>query len=204
MMVDLGASHSVLLELDSVNKIQLPEKYLSSSLGRGLGGELSGYVGRINSLTIGKFSFRNLIASFTGNYRSQKDVNENDRNGTIGGEILGRFNVIFDYFNRKLYLRKNINYRRSFEFDMSGIEVIAQNYFPVIFEITDVRINSPAELAGILPGDIITRINGKNPEELTLEQVHEILCSGGNRKIRLDIIRNGNIIKTKFRLKKLI
>ena len=30
-----------------------------------------------------------------------------DRNGSLGGDILKRFNLFFDYANKKLYLKKN-------------------------------------------------------------------------------------------------
>ncbi|WP_435523706.1 PDZ domain-containing protein [Chryseobacterium indoltheticum] len=45
-----------------------------------------------------------------------------DRKGSVGGEIMRRFTVAFDYPNGKLYLRKNKNYDDSFHFNMSGLD----------------------------------------------------------------------------------
>ncbi|MEG0762174.1 MAG: peptide-binding protein, partial [Chryseobacterium sp.] len=45
-----------------------------------------------------------------------------ERKGSLGGEILRRFTVVFDYPNQKLYLKKNGNYNDSFNFNMSGLD----------------------------------------------------------------------------------
>jgi C-terminal processing protease CtpA/Prc len=45
-----------------------------------------------------------------------------NRRGSIGGEIMRRFTVVFDYPNQKLYLRKNKSYDDPFHFNMSGLD----------------------------------------------------------------------------------
>jgi len=48
---------------------------------------------------------------------------DRDRVGSVGGEILKRFAVIFDYQNGKIFLRKGNAYDQPFNYNMSGLEV---------------------------------------------------------------------------------
>ena len=44
-----------------------------------------------------------------------------DRSGSLGGDILKRFNLFFDYGNKKLYLKKNGHFKDPFTYNNSGI-----------------------------------------------------------------------------------
>jgi S1-C subfamily serine protease len=44
--------------------------------------------------------------------------------GSVGGEILRRFSVIFDFANESLYLKKNRTYFAPFVYNKSGIEIM--------------------------------------------------------------------------------
>ena len=44
-----------------------------------------------------------------------------ERNGSIGGEVLKRFNWVLDYPRRKIYFKKNSNYKKPFWFRTSGM-----------------------------------------------------------------------------------
>jgi S1-C subfamily serine protease len=46
-----------------------------------------------------------------------------DRMGSVGGEIMKRFNVVFDYHQQQLYLKKNSNYSQAFGYNRSGVDV---------------------------------------------------------------------------------
>src|SRR5689334_6937531 len=50
LLVDSGASHGLMLEPFSDSRIVPPNDYVSSSIGRGLGGDIIGKVGRVKSL----------------------------------------------------------------------------------------------------------------------------------------------------------
>ena len=121
-----------------------------------------------------------------------------NRMGSVGGGILKRFSVVFDYKNEKLYLKKNSDFSESFTYNKSGIEVqhhglqwvqetvkletvpisggitfdpngekVTDNFkykfnLKPIYEISNVRRKSPAELCGLKVGDVILSIN-KSP-----------------------------------------
>ena len=105
-LIDTGASHSLLLEADSSNSIRIPEKTLPTIVGWGLSGPIDGEMGRIKLFSLGKFTFKNTLVSYGSPMQpSVKAVS--DRLGSIGGELLSRFTLIFDYQSEKLYLKKN-------------------------------------------------------------------------------------------------
>jgi regulator of sigma E protease len=51
---------------------------------------------------------------------------------------------------------------------------------------------SPAEQAGILPGDFISSVNGI--EIFNFAQLQDIISESENRQIKLDVIRNGGVL----------
>jgi membrane-associated protease RseP (regulator of RpoE activity) len=46
-----------------------------------------------------------------------------NRAGSVGGDILKRFSVVFDYKNEKLYMKKNSRFGEAFTYNKSGIEI---------------------------------------------------------------------------------
>lgn len=203
-LLDTGASFDFLLDINSSSKIDFPPQALRGDLGRGLGGLLDGLVGRIDSLKFDPFSFQGVITF----YQSDSvfsELNElSNRNGIIGDGILKRFTAIFDYKNEKLYLRKGRDYSSPFRFNMSGILLEDGENETTSFKIIEVLPNTPAEKAGLLAEDRIIKANGTRGQYLTRVYIKNLLKSKENKKIRLVVLRNGEKIKVKFRLKELI
>jgi len=50
LLVDTGANHGLLLNKETSDQIILPELFIETELGQSLGGELYGFVGRVNDL----------------------------------------------------------------------------------------------------------------------------------------------------------
>jgi hypothetical protein len=203
-MVDTGASHALLVNENSMANINVPERNLKTDIGRGLGGPISGEIAYIEKVKIGKFSFRDLIASFPDPESYPDTIGLVYRNGTIGGELLSRFTVIFDYFNQKLYLRKNSRYKKPFGYNMSGLTVIAEGEKLKKFQITDVRKDSPAYEAGLKEDDYIEFVNGIPIEKIGLNDLYKLFNFGQGKKINLVITRNGETQRVKFRLRDLL
>ncbi len=200
LMVDTGASHAVLFELDS-NKNSMPTKNVETTLGRGLGGEIRGHLARIDRLSLEDFDFDGVIASYPDqeHYLDSLVIN---RDGTLGGEVLNRFRVVFNYSENKMYLKKNNEFKEEFEFNMSGLEVNAFGDDLETFKIINVRKNSSGEQAGLKVGDIITRLNGIPAENLKLNIIQAYFTSKPNRK--MTIKRDEKKIDVKFRLERII
>ena len=203
-MIDTGASHSLLLDASSHHSIEIPEKRIRCNLGRGLGGDIDGFIGRIENISFSKFSFDEVISSFPDTLRLGKIVKETGRQGTLGAGILRRFTVVIDYYDNKLYLKKNKDYKQSFEFNMSGIELVATGRELDVFVINDIRKDSPADAVGLKVGDTIKVVNGAHASSMDLNEINSIFREKEGKKIRLKVIRNEATLKKQFRLERVI
>jgi S1-C subfamily serine protease len=202
LLVDSGASHGLMLETSSDGRIKVPELTVSSLLGRGLGGEIFGKVGRVKSVKIANNTLQSVVANFPdpNSYIDSLKTGNVFRNGAIGGEILSRFTVIFNFPKEKIFVKKNSSFKNEFYYNLSGITVKAKGSALNIFEVTEVRDKSASQMGGILPGDQILSVNGISSKNLDLNSVNGFFNSKPGRKIKLEISRNGEKLKKEFQL----
>ena len=104
LYIDLASSDALELLVKENMKFNLPHSLEDAYLGTGLSGDIHGQTGRIASLKLGSFRLENVKASFApAEIRSKQD----NADGIIGNNSLRRFNVIFDYKGKRLYLKPN-------------------------------------------------------------------------------------------------
>jgi hypothetical protein len=203
LLVDSGASHGLIIEPDSSQNLFTPQNNIKSVIGRGLGGVITGKIARIQSLKLDGFEIEKAIANFP-DENSYMDTLKTSRtvlrNGTIGGEILSRFSVIFSFPQEKIYLKKNPAFRKKFYYNLSGLTLKAKGARLRKFEITDVRENSAAAKAGFQVGDDVITINGMPAADLDLNMVNGLFNLKPGVRVTVEIERNGEIMKKKFRL----
>ncbi|MBT1685215.1 aspartyl protease family protein [Dawidia soli] len=202
LLMDSGASHGLLLDPMTDKRIQPPSHVISSVIGRGLGGEIIGKVGRIRSIEIGSYKLLNAIANFPdpNSYTDTLKTGNIFRNGAVGGEIMSRFSIIFNFPKEEIYLRKNASFKKGFHYNLSGLILKARGSQLNVFEISEVRKESAADKAGLLPGDVIVSINGVMTQYLSLNHVNGFFNSKPRRKIRLEINRRGERMRKDFTL----
>ncbi|WP_462254111.1 aspartyl protease family protein [Ekhidna sp.] len=204
IMVDTGASHAALIDYNHLTGISLPEKTIETRLGRGIAGDIPGYLGRIDQVTINDFDFSEMLVSapFEGAYN--KVIKRGARIGTFGGELLNRFNVTFDYQKSKVYLVQGQRYNDAFEYDMSGMSLntVGSNLDTLV--VVDVQKDGPAYRADIREGDVIYMINGRTLKYNSLSDMYELLQRRDGKKIKIKLYRDGEKKKIEFQLKKII
>ena len=201
LLIDTGASHALVLDQKSNNRIVLPSKHIRASLGRGLAGEINGYLGRISSLDFGGTQIPDVIASFPERVNFEED-GFYARNGSIGGELLKKFTIIFDYLHSKMYLKSNGSFKYPFEYNMSGLEIIAEGEKLNRFVISKIRNNSAAYLAGFESGDILVSLNNVLSKDLDLTKIYTHLNIREGEKISITVFRNGKYITGTFSLQR--
>jgi len=184
LLIDLGAGHPLSLE----NVDSLPQKSITANLGVGLNGLIDGHLARVNSMAIGKYSIKNIIASFPADDPSFKT--SIPRDGSVGMGVLKRFDIIFDYQNNAMYLKPNAAFKETFEHDMSGLSYHAggKKFDRLIIEKVDV--GSAAYEMGIQEDDEILSINFKPVNKMSLQQVDDLLKSKDGRTVLLEIHRD--------------
>jgi hypothetical protein len=204
LVVDTGGSHGLWLDSHTNEAIRVPERNVSTLLGTGLNGSIFGKIGRINEFKIGSYKLENVIASYPDSISISYAIGVDNRQGSLGAEILRRFNIIFDYPAGKITLRPNNNFKQAFYYNPSGIEV--SNPLPglPLFVITDVRAGSNAQKAGIQLEDELISIQGNAVSKMTLNDISLILQGKPGRNIKLIVKRQGQRIPIEFRLEEVI
>jgi hypothetical protein len=203
MLIDTGASHALLLDKEKEG-IFLPNKFIHTIVGRGIGGDIHGFLGRVDCFSIGKFKFQNPISSFPVDGAYGNAILRGSRNGTIGGEILTRFNLVFDYNKGVLYVKKNAGYKRSFEHDMSGMNLIVIGQSNNQMQVDHLKFGSPAELSGLKRGDVVTEVNGYNMYNSNFNHIISLLRAKDGKKINVKVERNDEPMKFSFKLERVI
>jgi hypothetical protein len=201
--IDTGGSHALILNTPFV-KTQKVLESISKTIAApaaGVGGETSVRLGRVQNLQLGRFALEEPVTTFA---QSPKGALANpDLTGNIGGGILRRFKVIFDYRNHRMILEPNDRLREPFESDMSGMVLTAEGVKLDAFTIFYITENSPAPEAGLRVGDVITAIDDKPSSALALDDVRELFKQNG-REYLLSIKRGEQASQVKIKLRRLI
>lgn len=228
LLIDTGSTDALWLFKDESKFKNLPSKYFTDFIGESLTGSLHGDKSRIEYFSFGGHNFRNPIVSFIDEEISHRARRIAGRNGTIGGGVLKRFTLWFDYQNQYVLLKKNSNYSNEFYYNMSGLEVnydgsvvvleVRQNsgngnssngsnvvlsYQYVLkptYKIVNVRKGSPGGLSGLKKGDVLLEINGISVQEKTYGDIVEDFYTKKNKKVRLLIRRKNKEMHFEFTL----
>ncbi len=202
LLVDTGASDALWLSANSDKRIKIPDNNIETFLGKGLSGDLFGNKGRVDGIWVGPLVLSQPIVSFPNSELIDKLMSTNNRNGTLGAEILRRFTVTFDYKNKRLTLHPTSKIKEDFNYNMSGMDLVNPVPGLSVYKVDNIRLNSPAYFAGIKVNDQILSVNSSHHTNITMNDINLLLQSKENKKIRIKLLRDGEEIKTSFLLKK--
>jgi hypothetical protein len=119
LLIDIGNSDAFWVFQNS--RIKVPKKNFEDYLGKGFSGDIEGRRARVSSFSIGDFTFKHPIIAFPDSSSIRNVRMVPDRIGSVGGEILKRFTLVFDYADKKIYLKKNKEFSHPFTYNKSGI-----------------------------------------------------------------------------------
>ena len=204
LLIDTGASLSLLLYTNTDLNIELPPRVIRTNIGMGLGGFIQGALGRIEQIDFEPFQLNGVVTNFQELDANLDSLRLVKRHGILGNHILSRFIIYIDYIKGTMYLKANRNLKTKFAYDRSGINVSASGVELNVFTVFNVISDSPAAEAGIQTGDQIRRINGWPATFSSLGDVNRKLRARKGKKIKLIVDRNGEILKVEFRLRDLI
>jgi hypothetical protein len=124
LLIDTGGSDALwLFEEDSLGMKPLNNRYFDDFLGKGLSGSVYGKRSKVKSFSLKSFSLKNVNVAFPDSTSISYARKHEERNGSISGELLKRFNIIMDYRNARVTLKKNKNFKSPFHYNKSGITV---------------------------------------------------------------------------------
>jgi membrane-associated protease RseP (regulator of RpoE activity) len=204
-IVDMGAGRfTIILNtplVESRHLLAVAQKTIEELGAKGVGGNVKLLVGRWPQLQLGRFTFANPVIYLAQDRKGAFASTE--FSGVIGGELLSRFKVIFDYAHKRLYLEPNSRLADVFEYDMSGIRMEAEGEDLKTFRVKRVAENSPAFEAGVRQGDVILAVDGKPASELSLSQINQMFKQEGKEYV-LEIISGEKTKQIRFNLRRLI
>jgi len=156
--IDTGARNAITANAPFTQKHGLVAKYkpaFETVTGWGVGGPVKAWPVRFHEVTLGPAKLRDVAGDlYTGTQGAHADP---DSDANLGGGILHRFVVTFDYANRTMYLEPIAGLPESEPYDRVGMFV---KRAAGSFEVLAVTAKSPAERAGVKVGDRIVAIGG--------------------------------------------
>lgn len=125
LLIDSGGGDALWLFENQEKNIRIPSNYFNDYLGKGLTGNIYGKRSRIKELILGKMTIENPTVAYPDSSSVVNALTDENRNGTLGAEILRRFKVIYDYPNQKITFKKTKSYFKDpFIYNKSGIELV--------------------------------------------------------------------------------
>lgn len=203
LLLDTGAALTALFHHNTDTLLRASGNVVKGSLGKGLGGDIEGFSGRIHKLKLGSLYFNNLICSFQDLDSILIKPEKVNRNGLIGNLLLERFDVLIDFAAQKLFLKPKKDYNKAFDFDKSGMTIFAFGEALNKYYIKYISDNSPASEADIRPGDIIQKIGIFSYKWYSLRQMNRVFSGRNGKKVKLKIKRGNEIIKKEIILRDL-
>jgi hypothetical protein len=122
LLIDLGNSDPIWLFPKLIKDFVYNRPNIDDFLGRGFNGDIYGKRSRIHNFYLGDFKFEKPLTAMPDEYSIQHVNLVENRKGSVGGDIMRRFTVAFDYARGKIYLKKNRNFDDPFHFNMSGLD----------------------------------------------------------------------------------
>lgn len=122
LLIDTGNSSAIWLFPEHPKVDTIPNKRFNDFLGLGFSGPVNGIRARIHNLKISNHTFKFPVTAFPDHASLANVKMATNRAGSIGGDILRRFHIIFDYPEKTIYLKPNSRAKDPFEYNKSGIQ----------------------------------------------------------------------------------
>jgi Aspartyl protease/PDZ domain len=167
------------------------EHTITATTGIGIGGPTVEVLGRADVVEIGSFALTDVLVASS--QATAGTLADRGFGGIIGSELLRRFTATFDYGREELRLAPGAAFRESFDFDLSGLFLVADDGV----RVHSVVEHSPAARAGIRKGDRILTSG-------SLEQLRLALRRRVGDEHALTVDREGQRFEARFELERLI
>lgn len=201
MLIDTGAELNAWFQTITGDSVHIPQKWIHGTIGEGMNGLITGKYGHIPQICFGDLCLKSPIVSFPDSSTIKAIIATSRRDGTIGSQMLSRFNFFLDYNRKKFYFKPNGNFRNRFLYNIAGIEIIQITPYLTLSEVMDVWSGSPAELAGVQKGDHIIEVNGNKAFDMTVSEIRKIFYTPSKTPLKLTLMRGNNEIKVDIDMK---
>jgi hypothetical protein len=165
--------------------------------GFGLGGPALGKLGRVQEVGIDDLKLTNLVADYS--TQTAGALTAPFIAANIGGNLLRRFAVTFDYANGTMTLVPNAAFGEADAYERSGLFLIRRGATIVV---ADARPGTPAADAGVVKGDAIASVNGTPVSAMPLYAIRDLFAQAPGTVVTLGISsQDGTQRSVKFALR---
>jgi hypothetical protein len=181
--------------------VEQSPKTLATMTGFGISGASWGIIGRVQAIELGSIRLEDPVVDFS---TDTAGVLSSDQfAGILGADILRRFHVVFDYQGQRMILEKNADFGTPFEFDMSGLRLVAEGKALDVFKVFHVADKTPVQAAGLQAGDEIRTIDGRKASTFNWETLRAYFQRPG-QTVKLEVMRDGKPIVVTLTLERLV
>ena len=186
--LDTGNRGGLVLLVPFVEANGLHERYAASApttIGWGIGGRAEGRLARGGRLVLGDVVVEAPVLRLpadNGGALAMRHVA-----GNIGGEILRRFVVTFDYARRVVHLEADAAAAQPFDVDRSGLWLNRHARGAVVGAV---MAGGPADEAGLRIDDVLTSIGGEAVGAVGLDELRRRLAEWpAGRRVVMEVLR---------------
>jgi len=111
--------------------------------------------------------------------------------------------MTFDYSRKVIHLEPNSFFNEAFVYDASGLRLRAASPSFSPPTVAGVREASPAQAAGIVRGDVILKLNGRDTAYLSLETIREMIGAPAQSH-QLTLLRDGKVIEVVLKTREML
>ncbi|MCB4798865.1 aspartyl protease family protein [Neotamlana laminarinivorans] len=198
LLIDSGGSDALwLFEEDEVG-IHSGNHFFYDFLGHGLSGSVFGKRSKVDAFYLKSFYFSKVNVAYPDSSSVVKAKHNKARNGSLSGNILKRFNVVFDYPTGFITLKKNGFFKEKFKYNRSGIE-LAHNGVRIIRELDQGNIIAapgnnpggankntividPKYTYSLKPAFVIVELRNDSPAALAGLKIGDMVLSINNKE----------------------
>jgi hypothetical protein len=192
--VDTGARDELTLTAPFAESNGLRAKHphgVEAVDGWGVGGSARGYIIRGGEVKLGSVAVPQVVTSLS--LQKRGAFSSASYQGNVGGGLLKRFVVTFDYGKQIMYLKKLPEPIADVDvFDRSGMWI---NSVSDGVEVMDVSDGGAAQAAGLHKGDVITAIDGKQASAIPVYRLREAWRDGKAGTVVSLTVRTGDAMR---------
>lgn len=159
-----------------------PKRKVVSTQVEGLVGKITMKLSTMKRMNIGPYRFKRIPIHI---YNDSVNVfSYPSLVGLLGCDLLRRFNIVLNYPARTIHLTPNKHIKDPFDYSYTGM-----NYYFIDGRIiiAEVQQGSPAEKAGLKPGDVIFGIENNFSNNI---QQYKAMLQNPGEKLKIIIFRN--------------